>query len=63
MSGAIGSLGELFGADNETLDFAQLPQDYPAALPTVSSVPELPAVAVLLTGLVGLVCRRRRRCK
>jgi microcystin-dependent protein len=54
------TLGETFGADNETVDFAQLPSGYPAALPTVSSVPELSALAVLLSGLAALVCRRRR---
>jgi len=57
------SLGEVFGADSETLSYAQLPQGYPAALPTVSRVPEPPTVAVLLTGLIGLVCGRRRRCQ
>ena len=54
------SLGETFGADNETLDFAQLPPGYPTALPTVSSVPEPSALAVLLSGLAGLLYRRRR---
>jgi microcystin-dependent protein len=55
------SLGEAFGADTETLDFAQLPVGYPAALTTVSNVPEPPAIAVLLTGLLGLAVWRRRR--
>ena len=55
------SLGEVFGADTDTLNYAELPQGYPAALPTASAVPEPPA-AVLLTGLAGLFCWRRRRC-
>jgi microcystin-dependent protein len=57
------SLGEAFGADTDTLDYAQLPQGYPAALPMASAVPEPPAVALLLTGLIVLGCHRRRRCR
>ena len=56
------SLGELFGADSETLDFAELPRGYPTVL-SASGVPEPPAVAILLTGLTGLLgwrCRSRR---
>jgi microcystin-dependent protein len=55
------TLGQTFGAASETLDFAQLPQGYPAKLPVVTSAPEPPAVAVLLVGLIILACRRRRR--
>jgi microcystin-dependent protein len=54
------TLGETFGTDNETLNFAQLPPGYPTALPTVSSVPEPSTLAVLLSGLAGLLYRRRR---
>ena len=49
-------LGERFGHDTDTLNFAQLPVGYPAALP---AVPEPPALAILLTALLGLVCARR----
>ena len=57
------SLGEVFGADTDTLNYAELPQGYPAALPTASAVPEPPAVAVLLMGLIVLGWHRRRRCQ
>jgi microcystin-dependent protein len=55
------TLREMFGAESETLNFAQLPQGYPAVLPVKHSVPEPPAIAVLLAGLLGLAHRRRRR--
>jgi microcystin-dependent protein len=55
------SLGEVFGADTDTLNYAQLPVGYPAVLPTVSTVPEPSTVAILLSGLAGLFCWRRRR--
>jgi hypothetical protein len=54
-------LGEVFGADTDTLNYAQLPVGYPAVLPTVSTVPEPSTVAILLTGLAGLFCWRRRQ--
>ena len=50
-------LGEKFGQDTDTLLYAQLPVGYPAALPTV---PEPPALAILLTGLLGLMVVQRR---
>lgn len=53
-------LGEMFGADNETLNFAQLPPGYPAALPVAAKVPEPPGIAILLMGLAGLVWKRRQ---
>jgi microcystin-dependent protein len=54
------TLGEMFGADSEALNFAQLPVGYPAALTVTATVPEPSAIAVMLVGLVGLVCVRRR---
>jgi microcystin-dependent protein len=53
------TLGEMFGADNETLNFAQLPAGYPAALPVTANVPEPPALALLLVGVIGLLYGRR----
>jgi microcystin-dependent protein len=50
-------LGEMFGHDTDTLNIAQLPVGYPAALPPV---PEPPALAILLTGLIGLIVAHRR---
>lgn len=52
------TLGEMLGAGSETLDFAQLPQGYPASLPRTTNVPEPSAITVLLVGLVGLAGRR-----
>jgi microcystin-dependent protein len=54
------TLGEMFGTDTDTLNFAQLPVGYPSALP---QVPEPPTVAILLTALCGLLvmhCRPLR---
>ncbi|HUB10524.1 MAG TPA: tail fiber protein [Acetobacteraceae bacterium] len=53
------TLGELFGADSETLNFAELPLGYPAAVRPTSGVPEPPAIAILLVALAGLGCARR----
>jgi len=53
------TLGEEFGADSETLDFAELPVGYPTALAGTGQVPEPPAAAVLLVALAGLVAARR----
>jgi hypothetical protein len=47
----------MFGHDTDTLNIAQLPVGYPAALPPV---PEPPALAILLTGLIGLIVAHRR---
>jgi microcystin-dependent protein len=55
------SLGEVFGSDTDTLNYAQLPQGYPAVLPTGSAVPEPSTVEILLTGLAGMFCWRRQR--
>jgi microcystin-dependent protein len=54
------TLGETFGADSETLNYGQLPQGYPAALPAPSNVPEPSTIALMLTGLIGLFVWRRR---
>jgi microcystin-dependent protein len=54
------SLGEMFGADSDTLDFAQLPPDYPT-VPAATNVSEPPAWAIFPMGLVALVCLPRRR--
>jgi microcystin-dependent protein len=54
------SLGEMFGADSDTLNFAELPVGYPAAVPTVAAVPEPGSLSVMLTGLLGLIAWRRR---
>ena len=51
------TLGEMFGTDTDTLNFAQLPVGYPSALPPV---PEPPTVAILLTALLGLIAMHRR---
>lgn len=48
------SLGEVFGADSETLNFAELPVGYPASLASVRGVPEPSALAMLLVGLIGI---------
>jgi microcystin-dependent protein len=55
------TLGEAFGSDSAYLNFAQLPVGYPAALPVTATVPEPPAIAILLVGLVGLACRKAAR--
>jgi microcystin-dependent protein len=55
------TLGEMFGADSETLNFAQLPPGYPATLPVTANVPEPTAITILLMGLTGLAYRRRHR--
>jgi len=52
------TLGEMFGADSETLDFAALPVGYPAVVPDATHVPEPPAAAVLLVALAGLAWAR-----
>jgi len=54
------TVGEMFGSDSETLDFAELPVGYPAALPRTNKVPEPPSAAVLLVALAGLACARWR---
>ncbi len=57
------TLGEMFGVDSETLNFAQLPVGYPPAVQLQANVPERPAFAVMLAGLLGLGCARAsRRC-
>ena len=55
------SLGEMFGADSDTLNFAQLPVGYPAALPPTSSVPEPSSLVLLASGLIGLALVSVRR--
>ena len=54
------TLGEGFGVDTDTLDFAQLPVGYPPAVQLTATVPEPPGVAVLLAGLLGLRFARLR---
>ena len=54
------TLGEMLGADSETLNYGQLPVGYPAALPAPSNVPEPSTVALMLTGLMGLFFGRRQ---
>lgn len=54
------TLGEMFGTDTDTLNFAQLPVGYPSALPLTAPVPEPPALLVLLTALLGLIIGHRR---
>ena len=46
----------MFGVDSETLNFAQLPVGYPAALPFMVSVPEPSAAGILVVSLAGLAC-------
>ena len=53
-------LGEMFGSDLASLNFAQLPPGYPATLPIAKKVPEPSSVAIVLVGLLGLVYARRR---
>jgi microcystin-dependent protein len=48
------TLGEVFGTDSDTLNFAQLPVGYPAAVP--SAVPEPSGGGIMVVGLAGLAC-------
>src|SRR5262249_23117307 len=50
-------LGDMFGTETDTLNIAQLPVGYPAALP---QVPEPSTLAIILTGLLGFIIVRRR---
>jgi len=50
------ALGEMIGTETDTLNVLQLPVGYPPTLPTV---PEPPGLAILLTGLLGLIVGRR----
>ncbi len=54
------SLGEMFGSDSDTLDYAELPQGYPT-VPATNNVPEPPTLASILMGLAALLCVRRGR--
>ena len=54
-------LGEMFGSDYATLEFAELPVGYPAALTVARKVPEPSSVAIVLIGLLGLGYGRRWR--
>ena len=47
------ALGEMFGNDYETLNFAQLPVGYPAAV-IGNKVPEPSSIVIMLVGLIGL---------
>lgn len=55
------TLGEMFGSDFATLNFAQLPAGYPASVTVAKKVPEPSSVAIMLIGLLGLGYGRRRR--
>jgi microcystin-dependent protein len=54
------TLGEMFGTDSDTLNFAQLPTGYPT-VPPANNVPEPPISAIFLMGLATLVCLARGR--
>ena len=52
--------GEMFGSDFDTLNFAQLPLDYPGSLTVTNKVTEPSSAAIMLIGLLCLRHRRRR---
>jgi microcystin-dependent protein len=54
------TIGETFGSDFDTLDYAQLPTGYPASLPGANKVAEPASVAIMLVGLLGIGYGRRR---
>jgi microcystin-dependent protein len=54
------TLGEMFGSDSDTLNFAQLPEGYPT-VPALNNVPEPPARTILMSGLAALLCLARGR--
>jgi hypothetical protein len=54
-------LGEAFGGDNVTLDFAELPIGYPPAVTVQNTAPEPSAAAILCSALFGMALLRRRR--